>query len=127
MQIAEDRGDGAGDSTDGGGEPGQRPVAYGGDEDFPGARFKRRPCSGGEYARFGLGIYGAGGGVQEGVGEIGELGGPRGNLTLCAINAKGEHAALAIRQHQDAVPYYVASDGDEKPVYNEAKDFVAVE
>jgi L-asparaginase / beta-aspartyl-peptidase len=65
--------------------------------------------------------------VQEALGDIAILAGPRGNLTLCAIDAKGEHAVLTIRQHKDPVPYCVASDGDEKPVYHEAKDFVAVE
>jgi len=51
-----------------------------------------------------------------------ELPQSRGEITLCAINARGEHYVGALRVHPDPVGYYVAADVDDQPVYRQAVD-----
>jgi L-asparaginase len=58
--------------------------------------------------------------VQTAIADVADLPGPRGNVTLCAINTHGEHYAAALRVHTDPVGYYVATGDETEPVYRQA-------
>src|SRR5439155_22961867 len=60
--------------------------------------------------------------VHMALADMANLPGPRGNMNLCAINAHGEHSVASIRFERAPVGYYVATDGDERPVYHEAPE-----
>lgn len=61
--------------------------------------------------------------VQSALSDVADLPQPRGEITLSTINNRGDHYVAALRIHPDPVGYYVATDGDEAPMYRQAADF----
>ncbi len=59
--------------------------------------------------------------VRTTLADVADLPGPRGDLTLSAINAQGQHHVASLRLHDEAVGYYLASGNDDRPVYREAE------